>query len=134
MKRLLSLVCLLGAGLTLWAEHTEAEYQQWMKTVGGTAGGIRKNLEAKNGTAAADDAKKLVEVFGHVEAFWNERKTADAAGFAKEAAAQFKMTSELAAAGKLDEASGALKKAMATCAGCHTAHREKAADGSWKIK
>ena len=40
----------------------------------------------------------------------------------------------LAAAGKWDEAGTSFKKATATCSGCHGAHREKAADGSFKVK
>jgi hypothetical protein len=46
----------------------------------------------------------------------------------------FKEVAQLAAAGKFDEASAALMKTQANCGGCHMAHREKAADGSWKIK
>jgi mono/diheme cytochrome c family protein len=35
---------------------------------------------------------------------------------------------------KFDDATAALKTAQASCGGCHMAHREKAADGSFKIK
>ena len=37
--------------------------------------------------------------------------------------------------GKFDDASAAAKQtAQVNCGGCHMAHREKAADGSFKIK
>jgi mono/diheme cytochrome c family protein len=40
----------------------------------------------------------------------------------------------LVSQGKFDEAAAALKTAQGACAGCHMAHREKAADGSFQIK
>jgi mono/diheme cytochrome c family protein len=40
----------------------------------------------------------------------------------------------LVSQGKFEDAAAALKTAQANCAGCHMAHRDKAADGSFKIK
>ena len=136
MKRSLSLslsACVIALGTVALAQD-EADYQKWMKTVGGTAGSLRKNLEAKNGDAAATDAKKLAEVFSQVHDFWHKKGVNDAMMTAMDARAKFQEVGELASAGKLDDAGAALKKAMGTCGTCHSAHREKAADGSWKIK
>jgi hypothetical protein len=134
MKRvLLSVVCLLTLGILVVAQD-EADYQQWMKTAGATMGSLNKNLQAKSGDAAAADAKKLEEVFGKVHDFWHKKKVEDAMKFAMNAQAGFKQVGQLAASGKVDDASASVKKATENCAGCHTAHREKAADGSWKIK
>ncbi len=112
----------------------DAEYQGWMKSAGATSGSLRKNLEAKNADAATADAKKLQEIFGHVHDYWNAKHTDDAMKFAMAADMGFGQVAEQAAAGKFEEASATLKTTSANCGGCHTAHREKAADGSWKIK
>jgi soluble cytochrome b562 len=110
------------------------EFQTWMKTAGATSGSLRRNLEAKNGDAAAADAQKLSETFSHVHDYFAEKKVDQAMKFAMDAQSGFEETGKLAAAGKFEEASASLKKAQATCGECHTAYREKAADGTWKIK
>jgi mono/diheme cytochrome c family protein len=105
-----------------------------MKTVGATSGSLRKNLDAKNTDGASADAKKLQEVFEQVHDYWHKKNVEDAMKFAMDARDGFGTVAEQASAGKFDDASATLKKAMANCAGCHAAHREKAADGSWKMK
>jgi len=134
MKRSLYLTaCFAGLVLTVCGQD-EADYQKWMKAVGATSGSLRKNLDAKNGDAASADAKKLQEVFEQVHMFWHKKNVNDAMTFAMDASADFRDVASQAASGKFDDAAASLKKASATCGGCHTAHREKAADGSWKIK
>jgi cytochrome c556 len=134
MKRfLLITTCCAALGVTMAAQDN-AEYQGWMKSVGATSGSLRKNLEAKNADAAAADAKKLQEIFGHVHGYWNDKHVEDAMKFAMAAGAGFGEVAELAQAGKFDDASATLKTTSANCGGCHTAHREKSADGTWKIK
>lgn len=134
MKRVLCFAaCLIAFGMTAFAQE-EADYQKWMKATGATAGSLRKNIEAKNGDGATADAKKMQEIFQQVHDFWQKKSVDDATKFATDAGSGFKEVSELASAGKFDDASASLKKTMGACAGCHNAHREKAADGSWKIK
>ncbi len=134
MKRfLLMTTCFAALGVTVVAQD-DAEYQGWMKSVGATSGSLRKNLEAKNADAAAADAKKLQEIFGHVHDYWSGKHADDAMKFAMNAGMGFGEVAEQAAAGKFEEASATLKTTSSNCGGCHTAHREKAADGSWKIK
>ena len=130
---LLLTTCLTVLAFAVHAQD-EAEYQKWMKTVGATSGSLRKNLDAKNGEAAAADARKLQDVFDQLHEFWQKRNSDDAMKFAMDARDGFHEVAELASAGKFDDASAALKKTSTNCGGCHTAHREKAADGSWKTK
>ena len=134
LKRIL----LFAAGVTVFAvallAQDEADYQKWMKTVGTTSGSLRKNLDAKNGEAASADARKLQEVFDQVHDFWHKKNVDDAMKLAMDARDRFGEVAGQASAGKFDEASATFKKATADCGACHTAHREKAADGSWKIK
>ncbi len=134
MKRfLLMTTCFAVLGMTVVAQD-DAEYQGWMKAAGATSGSLRKNLEARNGDAAAADAKKLQEIFGHVHSYWNDKHVEDAMKFAMAASAGFGEAADQSAAGKFDEAAATLKTTSGNCGGCHNAHREKAADGSWKIK
>jgi cytochrome c556 len=111
-----------------------ADYQTWMKSVGATVGSLRKNLEAKNSDASADDAKKLQEIFRHVHDYWSAKSVDDATKFAEAAGSGFGQVAEQAGAGKFDEASATLKTTSASCGGCHSAHRDKQADGTFKIK
>ena len=124
---------LLLLSLAVWAQD-DAQYQTWMKSNNPNVASLRMNLAAKSGDAAAADAKKLQDTFAQVHAYWQKKNVSDATQFAMDAENGFKEVGQLAAAGKFDEAGAALMKTQANCAGCHMAHREKAADGSWKIK
>ena len=133
MNRVMTLAaCPIAFGMTALTQE-EPDYQKWMKTTAATAGSLSKNLDAKNGEGATADTKKLQETFQQVHDFWHKKGVNDAMQFAMDASSGFKEVGELASAGKFDDASAALKKSMANCAGCHKAHREKTADG-FKIK
>ena len=135
MRKVRFVLSVLAMSVLLFAQDDdEKHFQDWMKATGATAGSLRKNLEAKNGQAAAGDAKKLQEIFTQVHDFWNKKKIENATKFASTAQNGFKEVEQLATAGKFEEAAATLKTTMGTCGGCHTAYREKAADGSWKIK
>jgi hypothetical protein len=134
MKRFLFMTtCFTVLGVTVVAQG-DGEYQGWMKSAGAASGSLRKNLEAKNADGAAADAKKLQDIFGHVHSYWSEKHVEDAMKFAMDAGTGFGEVAEQAAAGKFEDASATLKTTSANCGGCHTAHREKSADGAWKMK
>lgn len=134
MKKFLiaSACAVLTAGIVMADEQTD--FANWMKATAATSGSLRKNLAAKSGDAAAADAKKLTEIFKEVHDFWMKKKIDAATKFSTDAQNGFKEVGDLATAGKFDEAQASLKKTMASCGGCHDAYREKAADGSYKIK
>jgi len=69
-----------------------------------------------------------------VMAYWQARNTDDGVRYSLDATYGLAQVDVLASQGKFDEAGAALKTAQASCGGCHMAHRDKAADGSWKIK
>ena len=134
MKRILLFsACFTALAVGVFAQ-ADGDYQAWMKTIGGAMGSLRKNLDAKNGQAASADAKSIEDAFAKVHDFWQKKNVDDAMKFAMDARDGFREVAEQASAGKFEDASATLKKASANCGGCHTAHREKAADGSWKIK
>jgi mono/diheme cytochrome c family protein len=69
-----------------------------------------------------------------VMAYWQARNVADGAKFALDGTYGLAQVDVLVSQGKFEDAAAALKTAQANCAGCHMAHRDKAADGSFKIK
>jgi cytochrome c556 len=133
MKRVLLMTACLMLAVVAWSRD-EGEYQKWMQTAGATVGSLQKNLKAKNGEAAAADAHKLHMVFDEVHGFWEKKNVDDGMKFAMGARDGFHKIAEQASAGQFDEASATFKETTANCGGCHSAHREKAADGSFKIK
>jgi mono/diheme cytochrome c family protein len=120
-------------GLLAMAQNDEAPLRNAMKKVGPLNGALGKKIAAQDAAAQAD-AKQLQSTFEDVRKFWDSRGTADAVQFASAAATGFGEVASQIAAGKWEDAAAAQKKAASNCMGCHTAHREKAADGSWKIK
>jgi mono/diheme cytochrome c family protein len=105
-----------------------------MKSNAAAVASLNKNLTAKAGDAAVMDAKTLADNFTKVAAYWQTKNVSDAVKFAQDAKAGFAQAADLAAAGKFDDASAAVKTAQTNCAGCHMAHRERAPDGSFKMK
>jgi cytochrome c556 len=133
MRKLIFVACLITAGFLIGKEANEAMLRAAMKKIGPTCSALGKKITAKDPTSSAD-AKQLAQDFSDVHKFWKAKKSTDAVDFTKSATAEFKNISKLTAAGKWDEAGAAFKKATANCAGCHKAHREKAADGSYSVK
>ena len=128
-------VCTLLMGAVLWAQSDDfAEYQGWMKSNAATVADLNKNLTAKDGAAAHTDVRKLQENLAMVMAYWQSRNVNDGVRFALDATYGLAQVGVLASQGKFDDAAAALKTAQGNCAGCHMAHRDKAADGSFKIK
>jgi mono/diheme cytochrome c family protein len=134
MRLTLCLVtCTLLLSIAVWAQ-SDADYQSWMKSNATAVAALTKDLTAKSGDAAAMDAKTLQGNFTKVAAYWQSKNVADAVKFAQDAQSGFGQVADLAAAGKFDDATAAMKMAQANCAGCHAAHRQRAADGSFSMK
>jgi hypothetical protein len=122
---------LLTAGALLGQDETQ--YPGWMKTVGGNLGATRKAIDSKSADAAVS-AAKIAEAFDKVHGFWQAKGTQDAQQLAASAKAAALDVAKHAQAGDFEKASQSMGSLAGTCKGCHEAHREKAADGSWKIK
>ena len=129
----LMMMCTLLLGAAVWAQ-TMDEYSGWMKSNATGVADLNKNLAAKAGDAAVMDTKMLQENMAKVLIYWQRKDISDGVRFAQDTEYGFRDVGLLASQGKFDEASAALKKTQANCAGCHMAHREKAPDGSFKIK
>ena len=112
----------------------EAEYAKWMKSIAGTMGSMRKHFEAKEAPDAAKDAEKVSSLFKDVEAYYAKSNTEDAVKLAHNAQLAANEVAEHAKSGDLEKAGESAKKIGATCGPCHSAHREKQADGTYKMK
>jgi hypothetical protein len=132
MKRaFLVIACVAALSVVLFAQ--DADYQKWMKDVSSTNTALGKELTAKS-PDAANDAKKLADIFGQVHDYWQKKGVDDAAKESADAQAGFKQAADLVTAGKFDEASAAVKTASNSCASCHMDHRDRHPDGSYGIK
>jgi cytochrome c556 len=114
--------------------HDHEDFEQWMKTTQSSFGSLRKTVEAKQGPETAASAEKLAEVFEHVKAHFEEHHMEDGINFAKTAHESAKDLASAANSGNWEKASADLKAIGGTCQGCHSAHREKLPDGTYKMK
>jgi len=112
----------------------EQAFSAAMKTILPTQGSLRKNIEAKNADGVKADAAKLEAIFKTSEEFWTEKKAADAIEWSKQGKAGAAEIGKLAGAGEWEKIPDAQKKVGATCAACHTAHREGSRESGYKIK
>ena len=122
-------------GLTLMANEKPSEaYSKAMKDINAANMGLRAAVTAKDYDGVAKQAAAFKTSFDVVEQFWTAKKADDAIGAAK---AGVKAATDLGAAAgaKNDEGIAAAQRALGgTCMGCHTAHRERLADGTYEIK
>jgi len=119
-------------GMAFAQDH--AELRAAMKTAGAANGSLRKSIAAKDGAETAATAEKLAAAFKTVQAHFEEHKMEDGIKFAQTANKASMNLAAAAKAGEWDKASDELKTLGAQCQGCHTAHREKLPDGSYKMK
>ena len=118
------------AGATAFAQQQQHRlYNEIMKDVGATFPNLKKNLDANNGAAAAEDAAKLERFFSETEAFWTPLNTQDAVGFAKRARETAAAIGTAAKANDMKTALASYAVLQRSCGNCHTAHREQTGEG-----
>lgn len=122
----------MGALGGMLLAQSESDFSGWMKQVAATNGKLKAGVAAKDATAVAAEAKTLEGLFDNVEKFFTGKNMKDAADMAKAAHTAAGATAKAAATGTIDEANAGL--VSGSCQGCHAAHREKGADGAYKIK
>lgn len=128
-----SWILVVASAMTLCAQDGDAVLRDAMKAIGPANGALGKKLAAKD-ASAAEDAKKLQELFASVRGYWETKKADDAVQFTSSAVGVYEKVGALVGEGKWDEAVAEQKKAGANCQGCHGAHREKLPDGGYKVK
>ena len=127
---------LLGAfGLVVFAAEKPPEnYQQAMKNLGAFAQGISKAASAEDYDATTKYANSAKDAFGIVEAYWSKKSDAAAVKMAQDGG---KAAADLVVVTGLKSKEGmeySAKIITDLCMGCHAAHRERAADGTFQIK
>ena len=113
---------------------TDEDYDKLMKSVGQTAGSLRKNLEGSMADGIAADAKKMADLMKSNQTFWTQRKNQEAADWAKGAMDHAMAIEKAVAAKDMAGAADHQKQLGATCQTCHMKYRDKAADGTYMIK
>lgn len=143
MKRVRSVMIWAAAVLMSAATVTaQGGQKQWadddldklMKEVGGAVGATRKAVDGQNAELAQTNAAKLATLFTNVQAFWKSRNVQDAADTAGEAMKHAKAVEGAVDAKDFTKAAEHTKLLQGTCASCHTKYRDKAPDGSYRIK
>jgi cytochrome c556 len=122
------------APMAKMAISSEEDYSKAMKEVQMRNGALRKSIASSNEADAAAAAARLETIFKDVQAYWEDKKVADAAGYAKNAVAAVQAVSKAVAAHDMAAAGAANTTLGAQCMSCHTAHREKTPDGGFKMK
>jgi len=134
----LALLCAAGVlGLcvvTAAREKAPDAYVKAMKDINAANMALRGHVTAKDYEAIAKDAAAFKDPLEAGAKFWEARKDAEAAGWAR---AALKAAGELEAAAKAknDEAIATSSRAVSgSCRTCHMAHRQQNPDGSYEIK
>lgn len=123
------------SGLTvIAADKPPSDFQTAMKNNGAAMQSVGKAVDAKDYGQIEKDAATLKTNFSLVGKYFTEKKN-DAALTHCQAAFKAAGALETAAKAKNDMGIADARKAMGgACSGCHTAHREKLADGTFEIK
>lgn len=129
---------LLGSALLLTVSaaavgQSVEEYQKLMRPAAAANGKLQKTVGTDLAAAPAL-AAEVKDAFKQIEEFWAKHNVADAQTFAKNVQDAADEVAAAAKAGNQADATAAAKKIGANCGGCHAAHRDKAADGSFIIK
>jgi cytochrome c556 len=105
-----------------------------MKTISGTFNELRAGLETPKAEDVKTQVGTLKGAFTEAAVFFNARKVTDASDWAQQAL-KFVGAMEAGAAGaKWDEVKTAATGLGGLCTSCHTAHRERMDDGSFRFR
>lgn len=133
MRRLyLVTTCLLVASMAVAvraAEKPPADFQKAMKDLGAAMGALSKPGASEDYALGKTQGQASKDAFAVIVKYWNAKGTADAVKLAETGA---KAAADLYVSADLSSSEGiqaAMKDMGATCQACHTAHREKTADG-----
>ncbi len=116
------------------AEKPSADYQKAMKDLGGIVGALTKPGASEDFELAKQASITAKDAFGVAEKYWSTRGDAEAVKLAKAGAKAALDLNVVAGLSSPEGVEAAMKDMTETCTPCHTAHREKAEDGSFQIK
>lgn len=122
------------AGTGLGAQDKEIDYDAIMKKVGPAFAGLRKSIEAMDANVAKENTAVLKAAFADVERFWEVKGKHDAHEWASDARRALDEIDTAVAGSKWDEVKASAGNLGKACQTCHAAYREKAEDGTFRMK
>ena len=105
-----------------------------MKTISGTFNDLRAGLETPKAEDMKTQVATLKGAFTEAAVFFNARKTTDAMDWAQQALKFVGAMETGVAGGKFDEVKTAATGLAGLCTSCHTAHRERMDDGTYRVR
>jgi hypothetical protein len=112
----------------------QRSHPEIMQSVVATRTAVTENIEAGNAAATATSAMELQGLFMELVPIYERMNLAPAIMLAKQAAATAGETAAAAKANNMEAAGTAHGSIGKACGGCHGQFREKADDGSYRIK
>ena len=114
------------AGIAQMKIATGAEYAKVMKATSQDFGGVINSVSARSFADAKANLATVREGFVALEAFWQDRKKADAVEIVKRALTQVDALEKVLATEPVSRADalGAAKEIQNACNACHTLYRE----------
>jgi cytochrome c556 len=139
MRRIAMSTGLFALGLVLAmtglrAQSKEVDLDATMKKVGPAFMTVRKGIEAMDANIVKEQTAILRTSFADAEKFFEAKGKHDAHQWANDAGKTVDAIAAAAAGGKWDEVKASAGNLGKTCQTCHTAYREKAEDGTYRMK
>ncbi len=116
------------------AQSKPVDLDATMKKVGPAFAALRKSMEAMDSKIAKEQTEILEDAFDDAEKFFEGRGKHDAHQWASDAKKTVAAIEKSAGDSKWDEVKASIGNLGKTCQTCHTAYREKAEDGTFRMK
>jgi cytochrome c5 len=94
---------------------------------------LRQEVNGKDFQTASKDAAELRDTLQKEEQFWTATNTADAIKSAREGRSAADRIVSAANSGNAEQLAEGFEVLTKSCQSCHTAHREKLSDGTFRI-
>ncbi len=105
-----------------------------MKKITAAYAALRAAADGSKADEVKTTAAEMRKIFADTEAFFKKRNTADAIKWAQDGGKLVDDTDAAAAKGNWDAAKTAAGGINGLCGQCHTAHRERQDDGTFRVK
>jgi hypothetical protein len=112
----------------------ETAFRKVMMTVSSNFNNVRGGLDAPNLEQLKQQTSTLKSSFADAVTFFKDVKMTEAEGLAQQALKFATAAEAAAAAGKVEDLKTAVNGIAPLCTQCHTAHRERLDDGSYRVK
>ncbi len=131
---LIGLCLILALVINVAAAMQQRPHPEIMQAISATNRNLQSNIQSGDAEAIAADAATLADLFREVLPIYEGRDMDEAIDIAGRAAAAADEAIAAANAGNIEAAGAAAGNLGKSCVGCHSQFREKAPDGSYRIK